>query len=256
MRSLLLLLLFAFAASGCATTETDPEVVDWPMPKKFKVPPESMWGNRRQHPVGLMEGSVAVGQFQYRTAGTVNPRDENVNARLFRFSYQGWGGMTVDLLDTDNDMEDGTSAEGIDAFAFSNLPLWPNWRWRFFSRPGVFFNKINLKNARNGDVEPWSWGFRWELETEVDIIKNKHVIVSAFGLGRVGWGWGEAKTLGFTEGINSFPYGWEAGLRVHWNRLFAALSYVDRIQEIRNSGLFQDADYGFEGVNFSLGIRW
>ena len=253
MRALLPIVLIAV---GCAATAKEQEEIDWPMPKGYKLPPKSMWGGRRQHPVGGIELGGGTGEMTYQTSGTANPRDDTARANIYRFSYRGRGGLDVDLFDTVESFQDGTSARGIDAFSYMNLPLWPNNRLRLMSRPGGFFYAMNLKGTRPGDVEPWSLGLRYELEAEVDVIKTQAFLLSLFAAGNIGWGWGNAKTQGTKVNITMFPFGWEAGLRAHLHRWYFALTWIDQTTEIEDFGLFNRAEYRYQGGTLMLGFRW
>ncbi|MHC4933607.1 MAG: hypothetical protein ACYTGV_15615, partial [Planctomycetota bacterium] len=225
--------------------------------KQMERPPDApppMW-KQGNHPSRLIYGSGSTGSFSYKTSGSTANRNERVDAQLYRFGYLGRSGLMIDWLKSE-EMTGGTTAEAFDAFGFGNFPLWPNNRLRFMSRPGLYYNNINLKSTLPNDVEPWSWGLRYELETEVDVIKQPKFILSLFGSGRIGFGWGDAKMGGVKQGINATDWGYEAGVRAHWSRGYLALSWIDRTMEVDGGFGFSTAEYRYEGLNLSLGLRW
>ena len=136
------------------------------------------------------------------------------------------------------------------------LEIYIDNRLRFATRPGGYWEKLNLKGARNGDLEGWTLGLRIEVEGEVDVIKARRFNLSLFASGRLGGGWGSYKLTGTgSERGTSWGYGWEAGARVQAYRFFGSLSWMDRTTMLdpNNSG---SADYGFEGGVIAVGLRW
>jgi len=246
-RRLLSSLVPLVLAIGCASDPPEREFHE-------KLPPPPMWHG--PHPVGGVYGAVSDGNFSYETKGTGADVRDKTNARLYRLAYLGRAGFMFDWLKSDGDLAGNTKAEGYDLFGFANLPLWPNERLRFTSRPGLYFNQINLKNAGPADVEPWTFGLRYELEAGVDVIKKPQVVFSLYASGRFAWGTGEAKVGNSYESVDALLWGWEAGARVHYRRFFLGLSWVDRHNEVNGLYRFRDADYRYEGANLSFGLRW
>jgi hypothetical protein len=240
--TLLLPLAFACCASRPKLELPDPDA------------PPSMW-KARHHPVTMLYGSGTVGNLSYGTKGTAASRDDRTDARLHRFGFLDCGGIMLDFVESDG-LSGGTEAEAFDIFTFGNLPLWPNKRLRFMSRPGAYFNKINLVGTRMGDVEPWSWGLRYELEAEVDLVKKPKFIVSLYASGRIRYGWGRAKITGVTEDINALGWGYEAGAPAHLHNWMVALSWIDRTMDVDSSFSARGAEYRFEGASLTIGTRW
>lgn len=236
-------------AVGCAAT-------DAPKEREFheKLPPPPMW--RGPHPVGGVYGAVSDGAVSYETSGTGGDVRGRTNARLYRLAYLGRGGFMFDWLKSDGDLAGNATLQGYDLFGFANLPLWPNERLRFTSRPGLYYNRINLKNAGPTDVEPWTFGLRYELEAGVDVVKKPQFVFSLYASGRLAWGTGEARIGPSYESVDAWLWGWEAGARVHYRRFFLGLSWIDRRNEVNGIFRFRDADYRYEGANLSFGLRW
>jgi hypothetical protein len=232
---------------GCASEASEREFHE-------KLPPPPMW--RGPHPVGGVYGAVSDGNVSYTTSGTgANVRDKT-DARLYRVAYLGRAGFMFDWLQSDGDLAGNAKLEGYDLFGFANLPLWPNDRLRFTARPGLYYNRINLKNAGPADVEPWTFGLRYELEAGVDVVKKPQVVFSLYASGRFGWGTGEATVGTSRESVDAFLWGWEAGARLHYRRFFLGLSWIDRNNEVNGFYRFVEADYRYEGANLSFGLRW
>jgi hypothetical protein len=246
-RRLLPALVALGLAIGCASDPPEREFHE-------KLPPPPMW--RGPHPVGGVYGAASDGNFSYKTNGTGADVRDKTNARLYRLAYLGRAGFMFDWLKSDGDLAGNLQAEGYDLFGFANLPLWPNDRLRFTSRPGLYYNQINLKNAGPTDVEPWTFGLRYELEAGVDVIKKPQFVFSLYASGRFAWGTGEAKIGNSRESVDALLWGWEAGGRVHYRRFFLGLSWIDRRNEVNGIFRFRDADYRYEGVNLSFGLRW
>jgi len=236
-----------------ADTIDPPAYPDEPPPP----PARPMWG-AVYHPVGHVYGLGSLGNLRYSTKGTANNRDEDVTANLARIAFaQGRaGGLILEGYGSDEDFTGNTSLTSFDLFGHSQIPLWPNKRLRFTNRPGLYYNNINLKNTGPTDVEGWSWGFRYELEAEVDIIKKPTVVGSIFANGRYGFGWGDASVGGLRESASATDYGWEVGGRVHWGRLFMTVSWVDRTNRLDGTFRFTEARYRFQGATFGIGLRW
>ena len=244
MRIVTILLL---VVAGCAYKK--PKLPDFDAPRMWK----GGWG---QHPVAMVYGSGSIGDFTYETRGTAANRDEKVEAQVYRLGYIGRTGIMIDWMSESDPMAGDTTAEAIDIFGFGNLPLWANPRLRFQSRPGLFYNKVNLKKAQATDVEPWSWGFLYELEGEVDVIKRPPFAWTVFGSGRFGLGWGKADIGPVRESVRSRPRGWEAGTRFHLGGWMLVLSWIDREIRYDDALTFSRAEYGYRGANISIGMRW
>lgn len=253
MRCLGLLILFL---AGCAQTpakDYDRWKRELDMQEKGETP---LWATI-DHPVAMGYGGGGIGQLSYKTSGPgATNRNEKVDANLYRVGFVGPAGFMIDWLGTTEDMTGGTSADVFDIFGFANRPLWPNRRLRFQGRPGGYWEKLNLKDSRNGDLEGWTLGLRFEAEGEVDIIKARRFNLSAYASGRIGGGWGEYSRTGTGSSRGtSWGYGWEAGARVQFYRFFGSVSWIDRTTELEpdfNGG----AEYGFAGGVIALGLRW
>ena len=250
------LLPFLILVVGCAQTpakDYDRWKRELDMESKGETP---LWATI-DHPVSWGYGSGGLGEMDYRTEGTrAQPRRESVDANLYRAGFVGPAGFMLDWLGTTEDMSGGTSAEWVDFFAFSNRPLWPNRRLRIQSRPGGYWEYINLKSAESGDIEGWTLGFRFEAEAEVDVVKARRFNLSLFGSGRLGGGWGDYKSKGSGSSRGtSWGYGWQAGVRVQAYRYYGSLSWIDRTTTLDpdSSG---SAEYGFSGGVIALGLRW
>ena len=57
-------------------------------------------------------------------------------------------------------------------------------------------------------------------------------------------------------GTNAMDWGYEAGVRAHWARAYIALSWIDRTMDVEGGAAFSSAEYRYEGINLSLGLRW
>ena len=179
---------------------------------------------KKDHPQGNINVESGPGTLEYRTRGTGNNANTRADGTFWRFTYNArYVGVQFSGFDTRSELRGTTSADSFDGFVYANLPLWPNRRLRFVSRPGAYYNDINLKNAVVGDVEPRTWGFRYELEGEFDIIKKPRLILSVYAAGRFEWGYGDAKTgTGGEEHVDGYGWGWETGVRLQFRRLFGA----------------------------------
>ena len=254
MRTLALLVVLV----GCALTDPiDTVPPDELPPEAFEEPRKPMYrgGRRGEHPVVLIRGAVADGEHTYTTRGTTSNRTVKTDARLYRVGYIGPAGFMIDWMDSST-YGGGSSTNTLDFYGFLNRPVWPNRRLRFNFRPGAYYKRTNIKNGLVSDVEPRTWGFRFEGEAEVDVIKAERFVFSVFGNGRVGWGWGYAHAGGTTENVTEFGWGWEAGLRATLHNWYAAVSWIEREDEIAGNFRFVDAVYGFEGANISFGFRF
>ncbi len=241
---------------GCAQTP-DKDYDRWKreleMQDEGKTP---LWATI-DHPVAMGFIGGGPGSFKYKTSGRGGPgRRETTNANLYRVAYMAPMGAMIDFMHTTEDMSGGTSADDFDIWVFANRPLWPNKRLRFQSRPGGYFQKLNLKQAQPGDFEPWTLGFRFELEGEVDIVKAYRFNLSAYASGRIGGGWGRTKVNGVEDGTTSWGYGWEAGVRAQYQRWFLAASWIDKTTQMGGSSLYSEGEYGFAGGMLSVGLRW
>lgn len=223
-----------------------------PMP--YTPPQRRDWNVEQPRQMAFL--SVTPGDFSYTTKGTASDVSARADMRLYRLLMESYGGAELSWLSTDADLNGNTKAEAFDWFAYAGYSNYPNKRLRFMPRLGMFFNRYNLKNARAADVEPWSWGFRSEVEGEFAVVQTDKVAVTLFANGRVGWGWGDAKVSGIEESTDYFGYGWEGGLRLNASHFYFALSWVDREDEYRGSFRFYEATYGSQGATFAFGLRW
>ncbi|MHC4957932.1 MAG: hypothetical protein ACYTGN_06110 [Planctomycetota bacterium] len=209
------------------------------------------------HPAGILFGAAARGTLTYTTTGVSPSRDKaSADAEYYRIAFEfGRTGLELNWFESASDLGAGTSAEGLDFFWHGHIPLYPNNRMRFVSKPGFYYMNYNLKNSLPSDVEPWSWGFRYELEGEVDIYKlPTGPIWTVYANGRFGFGWGEARIFDSRRSGRNRDWGWEAGTRFHFGQFFGALSWIDRTSDFEGSSF--DSRYRFEGLNVSLGLRW
>jgi len=253
MRALILLLV---VAAGCAQTpakDYDRCKRELDMEEKGETP---LWATI-DHPIAMGYGGGGLGTLSYKTSGTGAPnRNERVDANLYRVGFTGPAGFMIDWMRSTEDMTSGTSADAFDIFGFVNRPMWPNRRLRFQGRPGGYWEKFNLKGARNGDLEGWTLGFRFEGEAEVDVVKARRFNFSLFANGRLGGGWGDYKRTGTgSQRGTSWGYGWEAGARIQAYRFFASLSWIDRSTTL-DPNASGSAEYGFEGGVLAIGLRW
>ena len=248
-RALLLLLL----AAGCASSNPKRDM------ERFRREMEREESGERtlwidiDHPFLHTYAGGGIGRFHYKKGGS---RNESVESRTFRAVVVAPGGFLAEWSATTESMSGGTKAEMLDLFSFYNAPAWPNRRLRFETRPGFYFEKLNLVGAQQGDAEPWTLGFRVDLEGEVDIIKRNWVNFSLFATGRLQAGWGRTKVSGTTVASNAWGYGWEAGLRGQIARWTLTASWFDRNTELGGSDLVRGTEYGFEGAMLMVGLRW
>lgn len=191
--------------------------------------------------------------MQYKTR---NRRETAVDSRTVRAGVIAPSGFLAEWSETTEDMTGGTGAQMIDLFAFWNRPAYPNRRLRFESRPGVYFEKLNLTKAQPGDAEPWTLGFRFEVEGELDLIKRRVFNWSVFANGRFGGGWGRTKMNGVTVASTSFGYGWEVGTRAQLARWVISASWFDRTTELGGAERVHGVAYGVEGAMLLVGWRW
>jgi hypothetical protein len=205
------------------------------------------------HPLVYAYGGAGPTRFFYRDS---SGRNEEVDAATYRAGFVGPASLLFDWTDTTEDLSGGTSAETYDLFFFHNRPLWPNRRLRFESRPGVYYDRMNMRGARATDRKPWSIGFRFELEGEVDVVKLRTFNLSVYGSGRAGYGWGRTTTSGTRVDSSSLSLGWEAGIRVQYARIVGSLAWTDREIELQGDRLVDGTEYGFRGPVLTFGMRW
>lgn len=205
------------------------------------------------HPLVYAFGGAGPTQFTYANRAG---RDERVDAVTYRAGFIAPTGLLVDWTSTTEDMAGGTSADWFDLFFFYNRPLWPNRRLRFEPRPGVYYDRLNMRGAVPGDTKPWTLGFRFDLEAEVDVVKLRTFNLSLFANGRLGGGWGRTRVGDARVGSTSWTSGWEAGVRVQYARIVGSLGWMDRRTELDGDPLVNGADYGFEGPVLLFGMRW
>jgi len=242
---------FAFLLAVVAACQSDAYYTEPPSPEP--VPPGRV--TLRAHPVGLVQFSGSPGRASVKTRGTAADRRETEDASYYRFEFAGRTGISIDWIDTER-FDGGMRAEAFDGWIYGNLPLWPNPRLRFASRFGPYYDRVDLKQALPTDVEPWNWGFRYELEAEVDVIKGRRLIWTLFASGRAGYGWGDAKVGGSSESITATSWGYEAGTRLNLGHLMVGASWIDRTSDVDGRSRFADARYRFEGAAVSVGLRW
>ncbi|MHC4407529.1 MAG: hypothetical protein ACYS0E_07155 [Planctomycetota bacterium] len=205
------------------------------------------------HPLIYAYGGAGPTTFRYSNNTRGN---EDVDAITYRAGFIGPASLVFDYTDTTQDMSGGTSAETFDLFFFHNRPLWPNRRVRFQSRPGVYYDRLNMRGAQSGDTKPWTFGFRFELEGEVDVIKLRTFNLSLFASGRVGGGWGRTTVDNVRLRSTSWGWGWEAGLRAQYARIVGSLSWIDRQTELSGDRSIDGAEYGTSGPVLMFGMRW
>lgn len=273
------LVVLAVLAASCATAQDD-KLGDWrdtsdieppPPPPRDKLadsrerpeypeaPPRPIpqyWG-AKDHPIGYAFAAGVPGEMTLRTSGTALNRNETVDASMFRLAAAAGRQAGLELSWWDSDaFTGGLKYEVFDMFGHGQVPMWPNRRLRFLGRGGLYYNNTNAKNAGPTDVEGWSWGFRLDVEGEVDVIKGPVTVVSVFANGRFGFGWGDAKTGGLSESITASDWGWEAGARLHWGQFFLAVSWIERTTEWEGSFRFDEARYGMAGAQLTFGLRF
>ena len=237
---------------GCAATPPAPYAPQAPGDPEG---PHGLWHG--VHPGMMVYGSAAGGDTKYTTRGVPNPRDEAPDARLYRFVSQSWGGVDLTWMDSSSDMENNTRVQAFDFYSYANFMTPVQDFLRVYSRPGFYYNNINLKDARVGDVEPWTAGARVEGELEADLYKGKWAILSGYGSARFGGGWGSASVVGFGRDATwAWDWGYELGLRLQGGRVMFALSWLDRTNDFNGIDGYDNATYRFRGGNLSVGVRW
>lgn len=234
------LLVVLLVLAGCASTVREKRTDEKP------APPPSPWV-LGDHPVVAAYGAASPGHV----TRDLPDRTERAEAWLYRFGVIGPSGLLVDLVSGD-DFGNGVQAESIDIFVFGSLPLWPNRRTRLMQRPGAYYGNLNLKGADAASSEPWSVGLRYDLEAEIDLVKRPRFVVSLFGSGRIGYGWGESRL----ESINALGWGYEAGVRAQMGRFFGSLGWIDYRTEYEGDRRSSSQEYRFEGLSLVLGLRW
>lgn len=241
--------------TGCALSNPERDKARWERELDREISGEKTIWIDVDHPVIYGYAGGGPGEFSYRNRAR-GGTDEG-NANLYRFGFIGPASLLVDWMSSTDPLgETETKADWLDIYFFGNRPLWPNRRLRFNARPGIYFDKLNLKKAQSGDAEPWTLGFRFELEAEVDVIKAKQFNLSLFGNGRVGGGWGRTKVSGNEVSSNSWGYGYEAGLRAQFRRFVGSISWLDRRTQLGGDPLIEDTEYRFQGATLMFGLRW
>ena len=205
------------------------------------------------HPIVHVYGGAGPTSFRYANGSA---RDERVDAVTYRAGFVGPASLLFDWTDTTGDMAGGTSAETYDLFFFHNRPLWPNRRLRFESRPGVFYDRLNMRGAGPADAKPWAIGFRFELGAEVDVVKLRTFNLSVFGSGRYSYGWGRTTIADTRVDSTSSGWGWAAGVRAQYARIVADLAWIDRETGLGGDRLVDAVEYGVEGAVLTIGMRW
>ena len=257
MRTFLMLLAILFTLMGGCVQTPAKDYDRWKRELEMEEKGETPLWSTIDHPVAMVYAGGGPGTFRYKTNGSGGPgRRDKANANLYRLAYLGATGAMIDWMRTSDSLEGGTTADDFDIWFFANRPMWPNRRLRFMSRPGGYFQKLNLKKAQAGDFEPWTLGFRFELEAEVDIVKARRFNLSAYGSGRIGGGWGQTKVNGKQDNTTSWGYGWEAGVRAQFHRWWAGVAWLDRTTQMGASSLYDEGEYGFAGGLISVGLRW
>jgi len=245
--------LLVVLAAGCASASPQRDYERWKREMERAESGEPTVWIDVDHPQIHAYGGAGPTRFSYSDRAG---RNETVDALTARAGFVGPASLLVDWTQTTQDMSGGTSAETFDMFFFGNRPLWPNRRLRFEARPGVYYDRMNMRGARPTDAKPWSMGFRFELEGEVDVIKRPRFNLSVYGSGRVGYGWGRT-TMGDTRVDSaSFGTGWEAGVRVQYAHVVGSLAWTDRETELQGDRLVDGTEYGFEGPVLTFGMRW
>ena len=205
------------------------------------------------HPFLYIYGGAGPTQFRYSDRAG---RDEEVDAITYRGGAIGPTGFTIDATSTTEDMTGGTSAYTFDVFFFGNRILMPDPRVRSYIRPGVYYDRLNMKDALPTDAKPWTIGFRAEGEVEFDAIKAKTFNLSLFANGRIGGGWGRTTLGDDTVSSNSWGWGVEGGVRAQFHRFTASLSWMDRQTNLGGGSGLSGTEYGFRGATLLIGVRW
>jgi len=193
----------------------------------------------------------------YTTRGTVSDGSRSANTEYWRFLSEYFGGLEVNWSNSEANINGVTKLQSFDFFAYAGYPSEPIPDLRFRPRLGFFYNDYNLKRAQPGDVEPHALGVRFDVEAEFDLVHATGFLVSVFASGRVGYGWGSADVVGAgKESSTVLGLGWQAGLRMHVEGLYAAVSWIQRVDEYRASGRYSRAEFDFQGITLSFGFRF
>ncbi|MHC4938699.1 MAG: hypothetical protein ACYTHK_06995 [Planctomycetota bacterium] len=246
-------ILLLVAAGGCAlgNPQRDYERLQRELEREQSGKP-TIWVDV-DHPLIYGYGGAGPTTFRYSNRARGN---EDADAITYRGGFIGPASFLFDYTDTSDDLSGGTSAYTFDGFFFHNRPLWPNRRLRFQSRPGVFYDRLNMRNAQAGDTKPWAFGFRFELEGEVDVVKLRTFNLSVFANGRVGYGWGRTTVDDVRVDSTSWGWGWEAGVRAQYARIVGSVSYLDRQTELSGDSRINGVEYGHSGPVLMFGMRW
>lgn len=224
--------------------------------------------NEEIHGVGYV--APAFGKVTHRTYGAAPNLDDSVNGYLVSGLVQATGnrvgaGAAIDVMQTSEDIHTaGVDLEQFDLFPFLAVGGRAE-RVRFAVRGGPFFSNTELGGGSIGTLNSNSWGVRLGLAPEFDLSQSDTgrmtLAASTF------FGFGETEIDVSSSGLSNtwastcMSYGLDVGLRAAFPNAFIGVAYVYRNlnvaeSDVTASSVIKEADYGFSGVQVSLGFTW
>ncbi|MHC4957931.1 MAG: hypothetical protein ACYTGN_06105 [Planctomycetota bacterium] len=218
----------------------------------------NQWRFKQVDKAAMFAFSLSRNNLSYKTQGTALDKDTSADNSWYRLQSEYFGGVEFVWSSSDKELTPvGTSAQSYDLFWYGGYPNQVHPNLRFRPRVGFFWNYWNIKDATLGDVEPWSLGFRVDVEAEWEWIKTPDFHMSVFASGRIGFGWGDAQVGNGRHSAQYLGWGYEAGLRITAGNFYAAVSWLDRADQYDSgSAAYSDADFRTEGVIFGIGGRF
>jgi len=270
-------------AAGCVSNPPEDGLVVEPLapaqpvartpPVGFKAPiPDIM---RSPHALGIARLSYGLGRLEQESAGP--PRlDDDENTQMLRLEFERvegvfGGGVQATAWFADNLHENSTvgRADTFMGEAFPHVTVRPT-AGRYFRMPvrlGPLFHYTDqdFDSPVGGDVLRYSVGGRVEIAPEYDFLTRPGFRLSLFGEAHYGYGWSVLDVRGSAVD-DEFDTKWDgfggsAGLRFRWTEVEAQVAYTQRHMDFETSDAEQGlvlpaSDFQFDGVTFSVGVRW
>lgn len=260
-------LLFGAFLAGCVATTADSSATASEATESGAALASS--GTKR--PSGLFLASVALGRMANETFGAAPNLDDSTDAQLYRLQFEAGkkvgGGVNIELMQTDDDLHAvgsaGADIEQFDLFAHVTIHTSQAPQFRCPVRIGPF---LNVTDLRGGDVtilRTKTVGLRVGVEPEVDLSQSEGFRLSLFGNANIGGGVSdiESDVIVGEFDTTASALGVEVGLRSSMPGFTVGLAYIYRALNVAESDpsgsvFVEETDYIFNGVHFSLGVRW
>lgn len=222
-------------------------------------------------PIGLFLGSFALGKMKHQTHGAAPNLDDSTDAQMYRLQVEAagavGGGANLEVVRTDDDLHTtaptGADIEQVDFFGHLTIRTANADRFRCPVRVGPFFNITDLRGGSQSLLRTATFGLRIGVEPEFDVVLNDRFRLSLFGnVNFSGGGSSIDSDVIITEyDSTATALGVDCGVRASMPGFTASVAYVLRALNVDESdvsgGTFaKEADYDFNGIQFSLGVRW